>query len=556
MSNPNQFIFGSKILTDSTPREGGRDYWRALFYFNLYRMLLAVFLVTASLTSFSFGNLGSRHPEQFFITSLIYACLSLLFAFFINKGWPRYITQCRIQILIDIITIIILYHSSTGRGAGLEILLFITVSATGILLGGRASIITASLATILLILEHFYVIVTGQRSLGGFTTLGFIGGGLFVTAFIIYYLSLRLRKTEIEIAQQNQRLEKLAHINQLTVEHLHSGVIVVDQLSMVILINKSGKELLGIPESLQLPVPLANLLSDINIDLITLKKITDEKETKIDLPSGKRLLARYQPLGNTYKNEYIILFDDYSQIEEEKRNEKFIAMGRLSASIAHEIRNPLGAISHAGQLLAESPYENKNDARLVDIIENQSKRINQIIKTILELGQRNEQNFEKIPVHNWLNKIIKTFIAENGLSDSSILLSTSKSIDIAAISACGDPDQLQQVIFNLLSNSLDYANTSTVPFIMINIDVNTTDATTTISLSDNGPGIKDSIQDKIFEPFFTTSSTGNGLGLYIARKICLSNDGYLDYIKKDDGSGYFILTLANSRSCQKISDEH
>jgi two-component system sensor histidine kinase PilS (NtrC family) len=556
MSNPNQFFFGSQILTDSTPREGGKDYWRALFYFNLYRMLLAVFLVTASLTSFSFGNLGSRHPEQFFITSLIYACLSLLFAFFINKGWPRYITQCRIQILIDIVIIIILYHSSTGRGAGLEILLFITVSATGILLGGRASIIAASLATILLILEHFYVIVTSQRSLGGFTTLGFIGGGLFVTAFIIYYLSLRLRKTEIEIAQQNQRLEKLAHINQLTVEHLHSGVIVVDQLSMVILINKSSKELLGIPESLQLPVPLANLLSDINIDLITLRKITDEKETKIDLPSGKRLLARYQPLGNTYKNEYIILFDDYSQIEEEKRNEKFIAMGRLSASIAHEIRNPLGAISHAGQLLAESPYENKNDARLVDIIENQSKRINQIIKTILELGQRNEQNFEKIHVHSWLNKIIKTFLAENGLSDSSILLSTSESIDIAAISACGDPDQLQQVILNLLSNSLDYANTSTVPFIMINIDENTTDATTTISLSDNGSGIKDSIQDKIFEPFFTTSSTGNGLGLYIARKICLSNDGYLDYIKKDDGSGYFILTLANSRSCQKISDEH
>jgi two-component system sensor histidine kinase PilS (NtrC family) len=556
MSNPNQFFFGSQILTDSTPREGGKDYWRALFYFNLYRMLLAVFLVTASLTSFSFGNLGSRHPEQFFITSLIYACLSLLFAFFINKGWPRYITQCRIQIFIDIVIIIILYHSSTGRGAGLEILLFITVSATGILLGGRASIITASLATILLILEHFYVIVTSQRSLGGFTTLGFIGGGLFVTAFIIYYLSLRLRKTEIEIAQQNQRLEKLAHINQLTVEHLHSGVIVVDQLSMVILINKSSKELLGIPESLQLPVPLANLLSDINIDLITLRKITDEKETKIDLPSGKRLLARYQPLGNTYKNEYIILFDDYSQIEEEKRNEKFIAMGRLSASIAHEIRNPLGAISHAGQLLAESPYENKNDARLVDIIENQSKRINQIIKTILELGQRNEQNFEKIPVHSWLNKIIKTFLAENGLSDSSILLSTSESIDITAISACGDPDQLQQVILNLLSNSLDYANTSTVPFIMINIDNNTTDATTTISFSDNGPGIKESIQDKIFEPFFTTSSTGNGLGLYIARKICLSNDGYLDYIKKDDGSGYFILTLANSRSCQKISDEH
>ena len=157
------------------------------------------------------------------------------------------------------------------------------------MLGGRASLITASLATILLILEHIYVIATNQRALGGFTTLGFIGGGLFVTAFIIYYLSLRLRKTEIEVAQQSQRLEKLAHINQLIVEHLHSGVIVVDQLSMVILINKSSKELLGIPDSLQLPTPLGNLLSDINIDLITLRKITDEKESKIDLPIGEKI---------------------------------------------------------------------------------------------------------------------------------------------------------------------------------------------------------------------------------------------------------------------------
>ena len=555
MPPPLRLIFGSQILSDSTPQEGGSSYWRALFYLNLYRMLLAVFLVTASLASFTVGSLGSSHPEQFFFTSLTYACLSLLFAFFIHKGWPRFITQCRIQILVDIFVIIILYHASTGRGAGLEILLFVTVSASGILLGGRASLIAASLATILLILEHLYVISTNQRSLGGFTTLGFIGVGLFITAFVIYYLTLRLRKIEIEVAQQSQSLEKLAHINQLIVEHLHSGVIVVDHLSMVILVNKSSQELLGIPQSLQLPIPLGNLLSDINIDLITLNKITNEKESKIDLPSGKKLLARYQPLGNTYKNEYIILFDDYSQIEEEKRNEKFIAMGRLSASIAHEIRNPLGAISHAGQLLAESPSVNKDDARLVDIIENQSRRINQIIKTILELGQRNEQNFEKMAVHSWLEKIIKTFLRDNRLTDDSILLNANVSMDIAAISACGDPDQLQQVILNLLSNSLHYANTSSLPFIIIGIEEKTPE-TTTISISDNGPGIKNDIQDKIFEPFFTTSSTGNGLGLYIARKICLSNDGYLDYINNDDGSGYFMLTLANKRSCQEISSEH
>ena len=229
MSNTHQFIFGTQILSDSTPREGGEDYWRSLFYLNLYRMMLAVFLVTASLANFNVGSLGSRHPELFGYTSYSYAVLSLLFAFSIHNSWPRYITQCRIQILIDIFIVILLYHASTGRGAGLEILLFISVSASGILLGGRGALAAASISTILLILEHFYLIATNQRALGGFTTLGFIGGGLFITAFIIYYLSLLLRRTEGEVAQQSRDLEKLGHINELIVEQLDSGVIVVDQ---------------------------------------------------------------------------------------------------------------------------------------------------------------------------------------------------------------------------------------------------------------------------------------------------------------------------------------
>ena len=556
MRAPLQTIFGSQILSDSTPQEGGSSFWRALFYLNIYRMLLAVFLVTASLASLTIGSLGSRHPEQFFFASITYACFSLLFAFFIHKGWPRYTTQCHIQILVDLVIIVILYHASTGRGAGLEILLFIAVSASGILLGGRGALTAASVATILLIIEHFYVIFTHQRSLGGFTTLAFLGGGLFVTAFIIYYLTLRLRKTEIEVVQQNLNLQKLAHINQQIVEQLHSGVIVVDQQSTVILVNKSCRELLDIPASLKLPTSLGSLFSDINLDAAIQKKIENEKDSKINLPSGNKILARHQPLGKTIKNGYMLLFDDYSQIEKEKQNEKFIAMGRLSASIAHEIRNPLGAISHAGQLLAESPPDNRDDARLVEIIDKQSNRINQIIKTILELGQSNERNFEKIPVHSWLKIIIKTFLRDNGLSDKSILLRPEESRDFLAISACGDPDQLQQVIINLLSNSLHYADTSTLPFIIINIEENIPGTTTTISISDNGPGINKDIQDKIFEPFFTTSPSGNGLGLYIARKICLSNDGYLEYLDNNDGSGFFILTLANNRSCQKASSEH
>ena len=549
MRKTGQYIFGSRILSDSTPREGTTEYWRSLFYLNIYRMLLSVFLVTASLTSFSVGSLGSRHPEQFTYTSISYALLSLLFAVLIHIDWPGYIIQCRLQILTDLIITILLYHASSGIGAGLEILLFISVSASGILLGGRAALITASTATILLILEHFYEIYTSQRLPGGFTALGFIGSGLFITAIIIYYLTLLLRKTEIEVAEKNVNLQKMGHINQLIVEQLESGIIVVDQSSQVILFNNSARELLTAPDSLNIPLPLDSLLNKISLDNKSFSKISHEKESKIELPSGKTVLTRYKPLGDNAENGYIILFDDYSQIEKEKRNEKFIAMGRLSASIAHEIRNPLGAISHAGQLLAESPSVYKGDIRLVEIIENQSRRINQIIKTILELGQQKEQNFQKIPVHDWLHKIINDFIRDNRLTENLILLSGDR-----ATSAYGDPNQLQQVILNLLTNSLLYADTSKSPMVMIDISENTSGEGCSIKLSDNGPGIDRSIQDKVFEPFFTTSSTGNGLGLFIARKICLSNDAYIEYIHKESGNGYFLLTLASKNTCHRLKD--
>ncbi|MFW2438900.1 MAG: two-component system sensor histidine kinase NtrB [Arenicellales bacterium] len=542
-------IFGSRILSDSTPREGTTEYWRTLFYLNIYRMLLSVFLVTASLTSFSVGSLGSNHPEQFAYTSYSYALLSLFFAFLIHIDWPGYVVQCRLQILADIFITILLYHTSSGRGSGLEILFFISVSASGILLGGRAALITASTATILLILEHFYEILTSQRLPGGFTTLGFIGSGLFITAFVIYYLTLLLRKTEIEVAEKNVTLQKMGHINQLIVEQLDSGIIVVDQSSQVILFNNSARVLLNAPAEFDIPLPLDSLLKKIKLGDALFSKISRTKESKIELPSGKTILTRYKPLGDNSGNGYLILFDDYSQIEIEKRNEKFIAMGRLSASIAHEIRNPLGAISHAGQLLAESPSVYNGDIRLVEIIENQSRRINQIIKTILEIGQQNEQNFQKISIHDWLHKIMKDFIDDNRLTEESILLSGDRHT-----SASGDPIQLQQVILNLLTNSLHYADTSKSPFIMIGFSENATGEGCTIQLSDNGPGIDKSIQDKIFEPFYTTSSTGNGLGLFIARKICLSNEAHLEYIQNKSGNGYFSITLAGHNASQQNKD--
>ena len=102
-------------------------------------------------------------------------------------------------------------------------------------------------------------------------------------------------------------------------------------------------------------------------------------------------------------------------------------------------------------------------------------------------------------------------------------------------------------------NSLRFADTTVKPFITISISADKHD-NVSITVSDTGPGIAEEIRDKLFEPFFTTSSTGNGLGLYIARKICLSNHGYLDYIHEKNGRAFFRVTLPDNNNCQQLSD--
>lgn len=547
MSSGSPGIFGSQILSDRAPNEGGADYWKSLFYYNIYRMLLAVFFAIASMADFNVGSLGSRHPDLFQYTSICYAFLSLAFALTIHSGRPGYTSQCRIQILTDLIIIIALYHSSSGRGAGLEILFFITVSASGILLGGRGALVTAAAATILLIMQHFYVIATDQRAPGGFTTLGFIGGGLFATAFIIYSLTLLLRKSEVEVAQQSIDLRKLSHINNLIVEELQSGIIVVDRSLKPLLINQSGRKLLSLENSSALPDLLEDLLPEAALKIYGIDEAGEWNTENIDIEPNRTLQIRYKPLGDIYQSGYIILVDDYSEIEKEQRNEKFIAMGRLSASIAHEIRNPLGAISHAGQLLAESDDVAPGDHRLLEIINKQSARINQIIENVLDLGRPSQVNIKPIRLRAWLDRIVDDVVAEKALVTGSIHVEGDGQVTV-----CGDPDQLRLVILNLLQNGLRHGDKQDLPVIRLDFTVDAEAGECHVKIYDNGPGVTPGDEKRIFEPFYTTSSSGNGLGLYISTRICEANNANLDYHSlsiNDDNHFVLSLSLARNGSC-------
>ena len=226
-----------------------------------------------------------------------------------------------------------------------------------------------------------------------------------------------------------------------------------------------------------------------------------------------------------------------SKLEKERQHEKLIAMGHLSSSIAHEIRNPLGAISHAGQLLAESEHLQDEDGRLAEIINTQSRRVNRIIQTTLELGRPSNAQRIDLNLHEWLSDLIDEIRQEHGVSGDSIELNGDQNMN-----ASFDPEQMRQVVYNLLQNGLQHANPGKQPLVSLIIGVDEA-GNPQLQVHDSGPGIPEPIRERIFEPFFTTSNKGSGLGLYVARQICTSNGGSLVYLN-DEGTCYFAVSLS------------
>ena len=219
--------------------------------------------------------------------------------------------------------------------------------------------------------------------------------------------------------------------------------------------------------------------------------------------------------------QILIFIEDIAELRQRAQQLKLASLGRLTASIAHEVRNPLGAINHAGQLLNESDSISQEDKRLTQIINDHSVRVNTIIENVLSISRREQSIPEKIDISTWLKMFKNELVSRYDLGKGSIKLETSED----KISIRMDPSQLQQVLWNLSENALRYSKEKPVLIFSTGIDSET--ERPYIDIIDHGPGISDEIRESLFEPFFTTETKGSGLGLYLARELCEANQATL-----------------------------
>jgi two-component system sensor histidine kinase PilS (NtrC family) len=209
---------------------------------------------------------------------------------------------------------------------------------------------------------------------------------------------------------------------------------------------------------------------------------------------------------------------------------KLAALGRLSASIAHEIRNPVGAMSHAGQLLAESANIGADERRLTDIIQSNSERVSTIINNVLQLSRREATKPTRLTLGDWLEDFLDEFCETMQVRESQIgVHEAANDLEVRI-----DPSHLHQVVWNLCDNAMKYGEICNGVSFEINLGRLNPSNRPYLEVANHGPGIEPQAVDRIFEPFFTGRKGGTGLGLFIARELCQLNRAILLY---EPGSG-------------------
>jgi two-component system sensor histidine kinase PilS (NtrC family) len=531
----------------SAIRVVGETNWRALTYFNAYRFLVAFLFASLYWIGQLPQPLGAHDQALFAGTVHAYILFSLAVMFFIQLQRPPYALQAAAHVVTDIVVITLLMYSSAGLSSGFGMLLVIAVAGGALLIPGKIGILFAAIAAIAVLGHEAYVQLKIPVPQHNYTHAGFLGMTFFFTAIIGSALASRVQESEALARQRAIELHNLAQLNEYIVQHLQSGIAVLDEQLRITLLNGAAGRLLG-ADNVAVGTPIGTLSPELEESVRNWIR-GDESRTVIVRAAhgGSDLQASFSRLKAENRVDVLIFLEDVATLRQRAQQMKLASLGRLTASIAHEVRNPLGAISHAGQLLSESQSLKGDERRLTSIIEEHSRRLNVIIEDIMSISRRNRTQPEGFDMREWLEEFRAEFVRRQQLDEAAMALECEGD----HIEARMDPDQLHQVLWNLCENGLRYSRR--MPLLRLRCGIRRDSDRPFIDVIDTGPGIGPEAREQLFEPFFTTEADGTGLGLYIARELCEANQATLHLHSTQADGSCFRVTLAHPHRQQVIS---
>ena len=520
--------------------------WKPLRLLSFYRVILAGLLTILFFSLSDSTTLGIQNATLYKLTAISYLLFGVLAGFAARLRKPGYELQTIIQILVDIAAINLLMFASGGPASGLGILLVISVATGSLLLPGRMSFLFAAIATMAIIGEQAYSsLVLNTTRPAGYTQAGLLGLALFATAGVAFLLVRRIKETEALALRRGIDIDNMAKLNAHIVQRLQAGIIVTDHEHRIRLINDTALKMLDRP-AIEPGQPLEAFSPELYVKLQEWRESPDTEPSLLTAETaGTELLTHFTLLGTSEGLGSLIFLEDTATMSKQAQQIKLASLGRLTASIAHEIRNPLGAISHATQLLDESRALDDGDRRLITIIGNHTRRVNTVVENVLQLSRPGTSIPQQTKLQDWLEKFAHEFAHSGNCQPDQI----SFSVQPENLEVHSDPSLLHQVVWNLCQNAALHGTENPA---MLQIRLvgrrSATSGRPYLDIIDNGSGIEPELAEKIFEPFFTTKSSGTGLGLYIAREICESNQSHLDYIPAADGGSCFRITFTSKEA--------
>jgi two-component system sensor histidine kinase PilS (NtrC family) len=518
------------------PDAGYTDsYWRSLFYFNIYRLIVAtLLLVTAAV--FEDAAFGTRSQTTFLYATVVYILFSVFSVATITSHRPDFSVQLGIQVVADVMFVTLLVYSSGGVSSGLGLLLLASLAAAGIISRGRMTLFFAALATVAMLSEQTYEVFLHEESFGHYIQAGLLSVGYFATAWLAHTLARYTQASEELAAQREVDLANMAQVNQLVIQDMKDGVLVVDELGGIRQINRRAVEILG-------PLPKGGrelTLRDYTPALADrLQRWREDPDAGFDpmrtVLTHRLMGARFVPVGKSRSVGVVVFLEDLTRIQAEAQQMKLAAMGRLTANIAHEIRNPLSAINHAAELLLEESDISETQRRLLQIVHDNTQRLDRMVQDVLKLNRRDRAHRETFQLGAFLRTFVSQFCQIEKVPDEVVSLR----IDIdPAITF--DRSHLNQVMWNLCRNALRYCQRKPAS-LRISVRAGEPANGVELAVADDGPGVPEAIRPHLFEPFFTTAASGTGLGLYIAREICDANNASLEYVDQPSGAMFMIV---------------
>ncbi|MGH8266013.1 MAG: two-component system sensor histidine kinase NtrB, partial [Steroidobacteraceae bacterium] len=409
----------------------------------------------------------------------------------------------------------------------------------------RDGFLIAAVAALAVLVQQVFVGITDATPATDYATAGILGSVLFVTSLATWPVANRLREGESLVRRQEVDLANLAQLSQYIVQHLRESILVIDAQDRIRLINESAAQILGdehaYPDAL-LGEASPRLLFLLESWRQNTGNAAQPDATFVAADGGRVIRPHFAPLGATSQGPVLVFLEDTSLIAEKVQQSKLAALGRLSASIAHEIRNPVGAMSHAGQLLAESPTLTGDDRRLTQIIRTNAERVSGIIDNVQRLSRREEARFERLILSSWTEEFHEEFCETMQWPRERLTLGGATQLEVRA-----DPDQLRQILWKLCENALKHAVRDDLDQIVeIRYGRLSGSARPFLEVADRGKGVAPEHVERVFEPFYS-GGRGTGLGLFLARELAQTNGATLLYEPRAGGGSIFRLVFADPR---------